>query len=107
LMETFLPFGGSDLANNNWLTRVAGSFAGVQPQIPNIAGKSASGDAMEAKEPPVPPPLSSGRGSGPEPGPKGPQVVNHITYNNNGAANAPSLNDVSSHLTRQYQGVMR
>lgn len=40
LMETFLPFGGSELANNNWLTRIVGGLAGAAPAIPNAAGKS-------------------------------------------------------------------
>lgn len=39
LMETFLPTGASQLANNNWLTRIGGAFAGVGPQLPNLAGK--------------------------------------------------------------------
>lgn len=116
LLDTFLPFGGSDLAQNNWITKIAGGFAAVQPQIPNIAGKSASVDQMNKQQEQqpglgsaagqtMPPPVSSGRGSGPAPGPGGPAVVNHITYNNNGAANAPSVNDLSNHLTRQYQSL--
>lgn len=40
LMETFLPFGASELANNNWLTRIVGGLAGAAPAIPNAAGKS-------------------------------------------------------------------
>lgn len=38
LMETFLPTGGSELANNNWLTRIAGAVAGAAPAIANVAG---------------------------------------------------------------------
>ncbi|MDX1878221.1 hypothetical protein SBE55_10365 [Mycolicibacterium sp. 141076] len=41
LMETFLPTGGSQLAQNNWLTKIAGGLAGALPAIPNIAGKQA------------------------------------------------------------------
>ncbi len=40
LMETFLPTGGSQLAQNNWLTKIAGGLAGALPAIPNIAGKA-------------------------------------------------------------------
>lgn len=40
LMETFLPTGGSELANSNWITRIAGAAAGMAPQLPNIAGKA-------------------------------------------------------------------
>lgn len=39
LMETFLPTGGSELANNGWLTRLVGGLAGAAPAIPNTAGK--------------------------------------------------------------------
>jgi hypothetical protein len=38
LMETFLPAGGSELAQNNWLTRWAGGIAGAAPSIANLAG---------------------------------------------------------------------
>lgn len=40
LMETFLPTGGSEIANDNWLTRIAGAFSGMGPQLPNMAGKA-------------------------------------------------------------------
>lgn len=40
LFETFLPAGGSELASNNWLTRIGGAFAGMAPQLPNVAGKA-------------------------------------------------------------------
>jgi hypothetical protein len=59
----------------------------VQPQIPNTAGKSASVDAMQAKQVQpmaLPPPISSGQGSGPAPGP---QITNHINVTNTGHAN--------------------
>lgn len=39
LLETFLPTGGSQLAQNNWFTKIAGGLAGALPAIPNIAGK--------------------------------------------------------------------
>lgn len=41
LMETFLPTGGSQLAQSNWATRLIGGLAGALPAIPNIAGKAA------------------------------------------------------------------
>lgn len=40
VMDTFAPFGGSELASNNWLTRIVGGFAGAAPALPNLAGKS-------------------------------------------------------------------
>lgn len=38
LAETFLP-AGSELANNNWITKIAGGVAGAMPMLPNVAGK--------------------------------------------------------------------
>ena len=38
LMETFLPTGGSELANQNWVTRIMGGIVGAAPNIPNLAG---------------------------------------------------------------------
>ena len=40
LMETFLPTGASEIANNSWITRIAGGFSGMGPQLPNLAGKA-------------------------------------------------------------------
>lgn len=40
LMQTFLPTGASELAQNSWLTRIAGAVAGARPNLPNLAGKS-------------------------------------------------------------------
>jgi len=63
LMETLLPTGGSQLAQNSWFTRIAGGLMGAQPQIPNLAGKS------QNKAP------HGVSGMGPEPGaPAGPQA---------------------------------
>ena len=39
LMETFLPAGGSKLAQDNWLTRIAGGLAGAAPVLPQMAGQ--------------------------------------------------------------------
>ena len=38
LLETFLPAGGSELASNNWLTRLVGGIAGAAPAMANLAG---------------------------------------------------------------------
>jgi TP901 family phage tail tape measure protein len=108
LLDTFIPFGGSDLAQNNWLTRGASAFAGVQPQIPNTAGKSASVDAMQknqqtAQPMPLPQPISSGRESGPAPGPT--IINNNITQNNHGKANDPGTEAIGDHLRRQYENL--
>ncbi|KQH75599.1 hypothetical protein AO501_25315 [Mycobacterium gordonae] len=42
LAETFLP-AGSELANNNWITKIAGGLAGAAPMLPNIAGEGDEG----------------------------------------------------------------
>jgi hypothetical protein len=42
-LQTVLPAGGSELAQNSWLTKWAGGIVGAKPQLPNVAGtKSAS-----------------------------------------------------------------
>jgi hypothetical protein len=38
MLETFLPAGGSELAQNNWATRFLGGIAGAAPTIANLAG---------------------------------------------------------------------
>ena len=38
MLETFLPAGGSELAQNNWATRWLGGIAGAAPAIANLAG---------------------------------------------------------------------
>ena len=38
LLETFLPAGGSELAGNNWLTRIVGGIVGAAPAMANLAG---------------------------------------------------------------------
>ncbi|SLH42994.1 phage tail tape measure protein [Mycobacteroides abscessus] len=40
LMDTFLPTGGSELANKSWLTKIVGGIAGAAPALPNMAGKA-------------------------------------------------------------------
>lgn len=67
LMETFLPTGGSELANNNWLTRIVGGLAGAAPAIPNMAGKSAAPSPEQVAN--VDPNTTQhGQGSSPGPG---------------------------------------
>lgn len=46
LMETFLPTGGSELANNNWLTRIVGGIVGMRPLLPNFANISGAASAV-------------------------------------------------------------
>jgi len=83
LMETFLPTGASEIANDNWITRIAGSFAGMAPQLPNLAGKPPT--PIPQQQAPAPPPLlpaapdqgGTGKGQGPQ----------NVTLNINGVQN--------------------
>lgn len=66
VMETFLPAGGSELANNNWITRFLGGIVGARPALPNVAGKP----AQPGPEQLGPPPLRTEHyGTGAPPGP--------------------------------------
>lgn len=40
IMETLLPFGTSEIAQNNWLTKIVGGIVGAKPVMPNMAGGS-------------------------------------------------------------------
>jgi hypothetical protein len=50
LMETFLPTGGSELANQNWATRIIGGIVGARPALPNIAGNKQQGSQLTAQQ---------------------------------------------------------
>lgn len=68
LMETFLPTGGSKLAQNNWLTRIVGGLAGAAPALPNLAGKAAQPTPEQVAN--VDPNTTQhGQGQGQQPGP--------------------------------------
>lgn len=68
LMQTFLPTGASELANNNWATRLIGAAAGAAPALPNLAGKSASTEPLQPNQ--VDPNTQQhGQGQGQPPGP--------------------------------------
>lgn len=78
-IETWLPAGASQLAQNNWATRILGGVVGAHPQIPNMAGKPAAGPL--AQPGPTPESIAVGAfpdapkgGSGPPPGPAAPMV---------------------------------
>ena len=44
-LDTWIPFGGSKLAQNSWLAKIVGGIAGAGPALPNVAGKSSQGGA--------------------------------------------------------------
>jgi TP901 family phage tail tape measure protein len=80
LMQTFLPTGGSQLAQNSWLTRIAGGLAGARPQVPNAAGKSTTQAGG------APPPPGGGGGQGGQ----GQGETKMMTHNGDVNINAPS-----------------
>lgn len=105
LMETFLPTGASELANNNWLTRIAGGIVGAAPAIPNLAGKAATTammqqltpDQVKAMAPAMPPP-GVHTGSRQPPGPTNQQI--NVNYNNIGATEDRAGADLTYHLSQ-------
>ncbi len=110
LMETFLP-AGSELANNNWLTKIAGGVAGATLALPNIAGKGNDDGSGPTPEQVV------GQGQGIDgrpaglPDPAAPagntdnskNVTNNLTIQAAPAQNENSMgNTVTSHLAEMY-----
>lgn len=82
LMETFLPTGASEIANDNWLTRIAGGFVGLGPQLPNMAGKPPSPIPQQAPAQNMPLPAAPGADAG-----KGQAPGANVTLNINGVSN--------------------
>jgi hypothetical protein len=96
LMETFLPTGGSELANNSWLTRIAGGLAGASPQLPNVAGQLTPQDVAAN-------PLNTQHGlaAGAAPGP-----TVSVQYNNYGAPEDRTGYDLAKNLeAMNYTGM--
>ena len=87
LMETFLPTGGSELANKNWLTRIAGGIAGARPAIPNLAGGAGAGPMKPGDQ-------QADKKTG------GGDQNNNITINQ---ASQQPANDITHALNVQYQ----
>jgi hypothetical protein len=50
LMETLLPTGGSELANNNWLTKIVGGVVGMRPSMPNFANVSGAAEGVQQQQ---------------------------------------------------------
>lgn len=103
LMETFLPTGGSQLANENWLTRIVGGIVGAAPALPNLAGGLAKDQLGKGTDVPGVGPSTSEQivaqamdpnrtqhtGVGPAPGPTnntGVHIENYITQDNRAAS---------------------
>jgi hypothetical protein len=86
-MEAFLPTGGSELANNNWLTRIVGGIAGAAPALPNLAGKSPAAEDVSGIDP-----AAAAQG---QVVPKGGDT--HITVNNQRANEDGTGRDIAYH----------
>lgn len=96
LMETFLPTGGSQLANSNWLTRIAGGFAGAAPALPNMAGKGQGAAPLES-----PNSTQQGQGGGgAQPG----LNIEKLEYNNQNSTEDRAGKDLTYHLGAMYGG---
>ena len=50
LMETFLPTGGSELANNGWLPKILGGIVGMKPLLPNFANVSGAAEGVQKQQ---------------------------------------------------------
>ncbi|OHU23585.1 phage tail tape measure protein [Mycobacteroides chelonae] len=89
LMETFLPTGGSELANKSWISRIAGGIAGAAPALPNMAGKSTAPQNQNQGDPNAP----NGQGGN----------TTNITVNNQRATEDGTGRDIAFHQMAQHQ----
>ena len=96
-LDTFLPMGGSQLAQNSWLTRIVGGLAGAAPALPNMAGKSSQpqGPKPEAVLDPNAPQQPQG-GDGQKPG------QTNITVHNQRATEDGTGRDIAHAMQNQY-----
>lgn len=110
LAETFLP-AGSDLATNNWITKIAGGLAGATPNLPNLAGAGGEegptpeqvvgqGQGLDGRPAGLPDPAQAGNTDNSK------NVTNNNTITINGASinNEQSMaNTVAAQQTAMYQ----
>lgn len=94
LMETFLPTGGSELAQNSWLTRIVGGLAGAAPALPNVAG----GKDKEGQNPLQPNQVQQ---PGLEPTPQQAPNIN-VQYDSHGQTEDRAGADLAYHLGQTY-----
>lgn len=101
LMETFLPAGASQIANDNWITRVGGAFAGLAPQLPNLAGKAPTPVPNKAPGQPAMPVFPGAPGTDK---PKdGASPTFNVTLNANGPIEDKHVDQMTGALQRQYE----
>lgn len=89
LMDTFLPTGGSELANKSWITKIVGGIAGAAPALPNMAGKSTAPQSQNQEDPNAP----KNQGGN----------TTNITVNNNRATEDGTGRDIAYHQQAQNQ----
>lgn len=121
LIQTFLPAGASELAQNNWITKIAGGVMGARPALPNLAGggntkqgltpeQAAQRDMAMAGKQPTPEDVAGGKSAN---GPGGPganpagsttnnTVNNQVTVNNQRATEDGTGRDLTFALNQQY-----
>jgi hypothetical protein len=87
--QTFLPTGGSDLANNSWFSKIAGGLAGAAPALPNMAGNKAAPTGKDDQG-------QQGQGQGQGGG------DTHITVNNNRQTEDGTGRDIAWHQQAAY-----
>ena len=115
LIETLVPFGASELAQNNWLTKIVGGIVGARPVLPNLAGGGKK--TPEGLTPQQAAQMEQGQG-GPTPeqvagqpaaaqqggGAGGNTVNNNVTVNNQRQTEDGTGRDVTWHLGQMYSG---
>ncbi|QBI97260.1 tail length tape measure protein [Mycobacterium phage Kevin1] len=95
LIETLVPFGGSEMAANNWVTRIAGAFASAAPALPNLAGDQA-GPSAEQVAGVDPNTTQHGQAAAQPPGPVS------ITVNNQRATEDGTGRDIAYHWQQAH-----
>jgi TP901 family phage tail tape measure protein len=99
LEQTFLPNAGSKLAQNNWLTRIAGGLAGARPQAPNTAG----GEGKKGPGGQPLPPDAQGQGDQGGQGQGAAGVTNNVTIHAPNNDPHSIANEATHHLGVMYQ----
>ena len=114
VIETLLPFGASELAQNNWLTKIVGGIVGARPVLPNLAGggkKTPEGltpeqaAQMEQGQGGPTPEQVAGRPAGAQQGGGGGNTItNNVNVTNQNATENGTGRDVTWHLGQMYAG---
>jgi Transglycosylase-like domain/Phage-related minor tail protein/Peptidase_C39 like family len=110
-LDTFIPWGGSKLASQNWATKVIGGIAGAKPALPNTAGTAADENKGPGQKP-LPPNAGGGGGkdaNAADPndpnaqGQGGGGVTNNVTIHSSGNDPHSIATEATHHLGVMYQ----